>query len=88
MNANINKAREIFIEAVEKVPPGRWEAFLAEKCGTDSELRGHVKHLLQAHEEAGSFLENPAVDPQPAIEDLRLQIANPLQDPRNLQSAI
>src|SRR5262245_14589736 len=62
MNANLNKAREIFIEAVGKVPAEQWDAFLARSCGADAELHRHVKHLLQAHVEAGSFLEQPAVD--------------------------
>src|SRR5262245_54509628 len=63
MNVNVHKAREIFIEAVGKVPAEQWDAFLAGRCGADAELHRHVQHLLQAHMEAGSFLEQPAVDP-------------------------
>jgi hypothetical protein len=51
MNPNVNKAREIFIEAVGKVPPEEWEAFVAARCGDDAKLHRHVKHLLQAHAE-------------------------------------
>jgi serine/threonine protein kinase len=61
MNANINQARDIFIEALRNVPAEQWDAFLSERCGEDAELHGHVQHLLQAHVEAGSFLERPAV---------------------------
>src|SRR6516225_6763654 len=63
MNIDLNKAREIFIEAVGKVPPEQWEAFLLTRCGGETELHRHVKHLLRAHVEAGSFLDRPAVDP-------------------------
>jgi WD40 repeat protein/serine/threonine protein kinase len=62
MNADINKAREIFIEAVGKVPPEQWESLLVARCGDDAELYHHVQHLLRAHQEAGSFLDHPAVD--------------------------
>jgi serine/threonine protein kinase len=63
MSFNPNKARAIFIEAVGKVPPEQWEAFLSARCGEDAELRRHVHHLLQAHVDAGSFLDRPAVPP-------------------------
>ena len=59
MSIDLNKAREIFIEAVGKVSADRWPAFLAERCGADAELRRHVEHLLQAHGEAASFLDKP-----------------------------
>jgi serine/threonine protein kinase len=63
MSASINKARELFIEAVGKVAPEQWDAFLAERCADDVELHRHVQHLLRAHVEAGSLLERPAVAP-------------------------
>jgi serine/threonine protein kinase/tetratricopeptide (TPR) repeat protein len=63
MNIDLNKAREIFIEAVGEVPAEQWEAFLSSRCGVDAELRRHVHHLLQAHVQAGSFLDRPAVQP-------------------------
>src|SRR6516165_1533593 len=63
MNIDLDKAREIFIEAVGKIPPERWEAFLSARCGEDVELRRHVHRLLQAHVQAGSFLDKPAVEP-------------------------
>jgi hypothetical protein len=53
-------ARELFLHAVGKPPPEQWDAYLAEACGPDGELRQHVAHLLQVHREAGSFLEWPA----------------------------
>jgi serine/threonine protein kinase/tetratricopeptide (TPR) repeat protein len=64
MGIDLNRAREIFIEAVRAIPPAQWEAFLTARCGTDAALRRHVGQLLQAHAEAGSFLERPAARPE------------------------
>src|SRR5262245_54939741 len=38
------------------------EGFLAEACAGDDELRHEVESLLAAHEEAGKFLQAPAVE--------------------------
>src|SRR5689334_134392 len=37
-------------------PPGRREAVLEESCANDSDLRREVESLLEARDEAGSFL--------------------------------
>jgi serine/threonine protein kinase/tetratricopeptide (TPR) repeat protein len=63
MPIDLNRAREIFIEAVGKVPPEQWETYLSTRCGQDAELHRHVRRLLQAHVDAGSFLDRPAVPP-------------------------
>jgi serine/threonine protein kinase/tetratricopeptide (TPR) repeat protein len=62
MNADVNRARAIFIEALGTVPAEQWEAFVAQRCGGDAELQQHVRHLLQAHLEAGSFLDRPILE--------------------------
>ncbi len=49
--------RTIFLEALEKDNPEQRSAFLDEVCGEDSELRQRVETLLEAHNDAGSFLE-------------------------------
>src|SRR5262245_6983722 len=36
--------------------------FLAEACGGDDDLRHEVESLLAAHEDAGTFLQSPAVE--------------------------
>src|ERR1044071_9134110 len=41
--------------------PERRESYLEEACGGDAELRREVEKLLRSHEEAGSFIEEPAV---------------------------
>src|SRR5262245_56689934 len=60
MPADLQRARELFLHAVGKLPPEQWDAYLAEACSPDAELQQHVGHMLQVHREAGSFLERPA----------------------------
>jgi serine/threonine protein kinase len=64
MPADLQKARALFLHAVGKLPPEQWEAYVAEACGGDTDLQRQVARLLQVHQEAGSFLEEPAVDPR------------------------
>jgi WD40 repeat protein/serine/threonine protein kinase len=64
MPADLQKARELFLHAVGKLPPEQWDRYLAEACDTDAELHRQVAHLLQVHREAGSFLEHPAAGPE------------------------
>jgi serine/threonine protein kinase/tetratricopeptide (TPR) repeat protein len=67
MNPEAQRVRDVFIAAV-KLPPDQWEAFLKETCAADEELRRQVNDLLLEHQEAGSFLDLPAV-PLLATED-------------------
>ena len=60
MPANLQKARQLFLHAVGKLPPEQWEAYVAEACGGDVELAHQVQRYLEVHREAGSFLESPA----------------------------
>lgn len=62
MSPNALKIRELFVAAVGKVSPDRWDAFLAEACGDRAELRREVLELLQAHREAGNFLDQPVAE--------------------------
>jgi tetratricopeptide (TPR) repeat protein len=61
------KAREIFLAAVKMGPEG-WPAYLSEACGGDEELRRRVANLLQAHQNAGSFLEPDATPSGAALD--------------------
>src|SRR6516164_8413266 len=63
MPADLQKARELFLHAVGKLPPEQWEGYVAQASGGDAELVEQVRHLLRVHREAGSFLESPAVAP-------------------------
>ena len=51
----------LFHSALEREPEER-AAFLDEACGSDASLRKQVEALLAAHEEAGSFIESPAIE--------------------------
>jgi eukaryotic-like serine/threonine-protein kinase len=58
MSADPQKARSIFLEAVERTPDQRGP-YLDAACGQDQELRGRVEVLLRAHEQANSLLDAP-----------------------------
>jgi serine/threonine protein kinase/Flp pilus assembly protein TadD len=51
----------LFHSALDRAPEER-AAFLDEACGGDESLRKQVEALLAAHEEAGSFIESPAME--------------------------
>ena len=50
----------IFNAALEK-PQGERKRFVHEACAHDSEMEAEVNRLLAADDEAGSFLERPAI---------------------------
>src|SRR5438552_5114538 len=78
MNSDALKVRELFVAAVG-VPPERWAAFLDEACGGRAELRREVWDLLQAHREAGSFLNQPLAQLSP--EEALAATPGPLEAP-------
>jgi Tol biopolymer transport system component len=53
--------KEIYDRALDLRGDER-ERFLAEACGDDANLRRDVESLLAAHEDAGTFLQTPAVE--------------------------
>jgi serine/threonine protein kinase/tetratricopeptide (TPR) repeat protein len=63
------RANEIFLAALEIEDPKKRRAHLDVSCSDDAELRQQIEGLLAAHEQAGSFLNQPAVTgaytPQP-----------------------
>jgi eukaryotic-like serine/threonine-protein kinase len=60
MPADLQKARELFLHAVGKLPTEQWDGYVGQACGGDAALEQQVGHLLQVHREAGSFLDRPA----------------------------
>jgi serine/threonine protein kinase/Flp pilus assembly protein TadD len=52
---------QLFHAALER-GSGERVAFLAEACAGDDSMRKQVEALLAAHEEAGSFIESPAME--------------------------
>jgi serine/threonine protein kinase len=61
MPADPNRIAAIFTGALAQATPEERGAYLDEACGGDAELRRRVEALLQAHADAGSFLEKPGV---------------------------
>lgn len=61
------KANEIFINAVELNLPDERRALLDRECGSDAVLREQVEKLLQAHDSANSFLQQPAPGCEPTV---------------------
>jgi serine/threonine protein kinase len=59
MNADAQKARSLFLAAVENCAPDQWGAFLDEACAGDQELRRRVEILLRAHQVSNSLLDCP-----------------------------
>ena len=55
------KVKEIF-EAALAQPPGQRAAFIAGVCDGDEVLRREVESLLSSYENAGSFMQAPAVE--------------------------
>jgi serine/threonine protein kinase len=66
MSVDPKKAREIFVPAV-KLSHDQWGAYVDEACGQDDQLRQRVSELLEAHQEAGSFLGAFAQRTVPAV---------------------
>jgi serine/threonine protein kinase len=48
-------------DAALELEPGERAAFIERACGQDEELRQEIESLLEAHEQAGDFIANPAL---------------------------
>src|SRR5262249_25953098 len=59
---------EVFDEALRRAAGQDRARYLDEACGGDPELRRRGERLLRAVSEAGSFLETPAQDPSPTVD--------------------
>ena len=85
MKPDLKRIRELFIASVGMGDPQQREVFLENECREDQELLGEVRLRLDAHREAGSFLEGLAVDlaatgdsrTSPAPGDCSLEAAAP-----------
>lgn len=62
------RVKSVFCEAVDRTSPDR-ERFVADACEGDADLRREVESLLKSDEEAGSFIETPAVAPRAVTAD-------------------
>src|SRR6202007_2602460 len=61
MDSNRWKQIDSLLQAVLERPSSERDAFLRQACGGDGELQREVRSLLASQEEAGSFLESPAM---------------------------
>jgi eukaryotic-like serine/threonine-protein kinase len=52
--------RDIFLSALEIVDPAKRAEWLEAQCGNNAELRKRVDELIQGHNAAGAFLDQPA----------------------------
>ncbi len=66
MPAPSPNAKAVFDQAVELASATERRAYLDQACAADPEVRRKVEWLLQAYEQAGDFLEQPAVVAQVA----------------------
>ena len=57
MTVDPQKAKGIFLDAVERHAPAEWADFLQQACGDDAELRQWVEELLAAHGGVDSLLD-------------------------------
>jgi serine/threonine protein kinase len=55
------EVKEIFAAALERTPKER-DAFLNDVCAGDEPLRHEVESLLASHQDAGDFIESPAMN--------------------------
>src|SRR5262245_827828 len=62
MSVDTEKARSIFLAAVEDHAPDEWENYLDEACRDDAALRKRVALLLRAHRGEDSLLDRGNTD--------------------------
>ncbi len=62
MDSDRWKQVDSLLQAVLEHPPERRQAFLRRACGGDAKLEQEVRSLLVAQQEAGAFLESPAIE--------------------------
>ncbi|KPK34911.1 MAG: hypothetical protein AMJ65_17810, partial [Phycisphaerae bacterium SG8_4] len=72
MNDEPKNVKLIFAEALEKPASKERVEYLNETCGEDSNLRAEVEELLKSHEQAGDFMEAPALEAEVTLEDSAL----------------
>ena len=69
MVAKPNDIEAIYNAALQKGSEAQRSAYLDAVCGDDDALRARVEALLKAHEQAGDFLEVPALEPDVTVEE-------------------
>src|SRR5215469_8451550 len=62
MNPDRWKQVDDLFQAVLEQPPEERDAFLRRACGPDEQLEREVRSLLSSQQQAGSFLQTPAIE--------------------------
>jgi eukaryotic-like serine/threonine-protein kinase len=70
MGEQSNRAKSIFLAAIDEHAPAQWPAFLDRACAGDGPLRAEVERLLRAQAAMGSFHEATRLAPPVAAEGL------------------
>ncbi len=73
--SDLKRIKPIFSEALDKKGCER-EVYLQSACGDDSDVIDQVKRLLEAHEQAGDFMESPVLE-----DELKLDISPIAEQP-------
>ncbi|MCL5279168.1 MAG: protein kinase, partial [Planctomycetes bacterium] len=60
MSVDPNRAKSIFLSAVQEHTPEQWGGYLDEVCQGDAQLRRRVEALLAAHQGKDRLLDDPA----------------------------
>ena len=68
MNVGEQTEEAIFKAAIKLESPAERMAYVRQACGSNEALRARLDVLLQAHDEAGNFLEAPPFDLDAALE--------------------
>ncbi|HEX8844439.1 MAG TPA: protein kinase [Pyrinomonadaceae bacterium] len=55
------------LQSVLERPPDEWAAFLDRACAGDEGLKGEVRSLLSLYDEAGSFIDRPALEEEAGL---------------------
>jgi tetratricopeptide (TPR) repeat protein len=66
MDSDRWKQIDSLLQSVLERPPQERDEFLRRACGSDEELAREVRSLLLAQQQAGRFLESPAIEAAPA----------------------
>ncbi|MHC4370083.1 MAG: protein kinase domain-containing protein, partial [Planctomycetota bacterium] len=69
MGKELEEIESIFCDALEKKAPEARVAFLDEACGDNADLRKKIEALLKLHDNAGSFLASPILDPDVLLDN-------------------
>jgi len=73
MSVDANAAKAIFMIALDKSDPEDRAEYLAEACRGDQALRLRVEALLHAHEDPGSFMNQPLAKPAGTLDESATQ---------------